>query len=119
MKLAITSPRQRAGSYLALAFVLAFGLFTGLVPCKYSSRSAVLHAIGLEAIVHAQNGGNEEAPPCDCSSTGYLSVNYCPYDGPCRFTGWGCGWFWTQPCDGATFHWEADPPAGGGGSGAG
>lgn len=99
----ITSPRQRAGSYLALAFVVAFGLFTGLVPCKYSSRRVVLHALGLSAIVHAQD--ESEWPPCDCSSIGYLSLNYCPYLGACRMTHFGCGWFWSQPCDGLTYNW--------------
>jgi len=119
--LQITAPRQRAASKLCLAFVFAFALFTGLVPCQYSSRHAVLHATGLDQIVqevHAQSG-NDMYPDCDCRSDDYLAWNYCPY-GNCRWTSWGCGWMWASPCIESTVnHPVPDPPAGGGSSGAG
>jgi len=97
---------------------VAFALFTGLVPCKYSSRHAVLTAIGLEAVVHAQSG-NDMYPPCDCNSDDYLAWNYCPYSA-CKWTSWGCGWLWAYGCRGATQdHPNPDDPPGGGSSGAG
>lgn len=78
---------------VGLSLFLAFGLFTSLVPCKYSSRAAVMRYVGYNLIAD----GGACSGDCDCNSA--WADGDCPYGDGCKETEWGCGPFWILTCN--------------------